>query len=494
MTLAQAVISGVDAHSPYRLLPFHRSWLKAVFSDGIEIGALSCPRGSAKTFLASALCALAMRPGSCLWRPPLEVLAVSGSLEQSRILLGMVRESLQDVEAEYSWAMNGQRLTCTHKVTKTRLRILSSSGRLAMGLANYSIICADEPGSWRDRDGALLFDALRQSLGKLPHQRLIIIGTRAPAQPGSWWPSLVDAGSKPGRHVTELSAPAEAPWWKWSTISDANPLLRASASLRKTVLRERDEARTSETERASFRAYRLNQRDVSTATDSLTTLEDWRRVEARVVPPRRGRPVVGIDLGQSRSWSAAWCLFPGGRSEVFAVVPGIPSLADREKADSVPAGLYQRLADDGVLVVDEGVRVSSPRVLIDHLRAQGIRPQGIVADRFLAGALEDAVRGRFPILFRKLRQSESTEDISAWKRLVADGPLSIVPEAKNLVAVSLAATVTKTDTSGNTWCVKKSTQFRHRDDVAVAGLLAAGQMMRMSKNGQRRPLRTALAG
>ena len=132
---------------------------------------------------------------------------VSGSLEQSRILLSFVRQALEDVEDDYRWLDSGQRLQVTHKSTMTKLRVLSSSGKRAMGLSQFSTIYADEPGSWESRGGALMWDALRQSLGKREGQRLFLIGTRAPAEPANWWPELLDAGSGPGRHVKVLSAP-----------------------------------------------------------------------------------------------------------------------------------------------------------------------------------------------------------------------------------------------------------------------------------------------
>ena len=66
----------------------------------------------------------------------------------------------------------------------------------------FSTIFADEPGSrGKIRGGALMYDALRQSLGKLPGQRLVLIGTRAPAEVASWWPSMLDGGSGPGTHM-----------------------------------------------------------------------------------------------------------------------------------------------------------------------------------------------------------------------------------------------------------------------------------------------------
>ena len=474
--LGLRVARSLDGLAAHRLTGFHRRWIRSVFAEDVQIGVLSCPRGSAKTWIAAQLAALAMRPGSPLFRSGLEVLAVSGSLEQSRVLLRMAREALADVEGDYRWLDSGQRLQVTHKATLTKLRILSSSAKRAMGLEGFSMILADEPGSWEARGGALMWDALRQALGKRAGQRLVLIGTRSPAAPGSWWPGLIDGGSGPGTHVTELRAPDGEPWDSYLTIARVNPLIRANATLRRTILRERDDARRNPTMRASFEAFRLN-RAVQVGREVLVDVPAWQRVEAREVPPRVGRPIVGLDLGGERSWSAAWCLWRNGRSEAYALCPGIPGLAERERQDAMPRGLYGRLRDDGVLIVDEGLRVSRPETLISHLVSIGIRPEGMICDRFILGGLRDAVAGRWPIVPRVTRWSEATEDISGFRRLVADGPLSVVPECRALVLSALSQATVQSDDQGSVRLQKKR-HGRSRDDVAVAGVLAAGAMVR----------------
>ena len=474
------------------VLRFHADWIKAAHAEDIQIAALSIPRGSAKTWMAGQLAALAVTPGSPTFEAGIEVLAVSASLEQSRTLLNFVREALADDYDSYRWLDSGQRLAVTHRETNTKLRVLSSSGRRAMGLAQFSTIFADEPGSWESRGGALMWDALRQSLGKRVGQRLLLIGTRAPAEAGSWWPSLLDGGSGPGTHVTVRSAPPDAPWDSWQTIRRVNPLVMANPSLRKTILRERDDARRSPELRPAFEAYRLN-RQVDVYADVLVAVEAWQRVEARPVPPRAGRPIVGIDLGSERSWSAAWCLWRNGRSECYAVAPGIPDLAERERADAMPRGLYRKLAADGVLIVDEGLRVSRPATLIDHLLGSGIRPEVVFCDRFMLGALQDAVAGRWPVVPRITRWSEATADISAFRKLVADGPLSITPECRALALVGLSQASVACDDQGSVRITKKR-HGRSRDDVAVAGVLAAGALVRAMARPARRPRRSALVG
>ena len=182
-------------------------------------------------------------------------------------MLQFVREAPADREDEYRWLDSSQRLTVTHKASRARLRILSSSGKRAMGLVGFSTIFADEPGAWEERGGALMRDALRTSLGKQPERRLIRIGTRTPAADGSWWPTVLDTGDGPGTVVEVRSAPDDAPWDAWGTIRAVNPMVMLNASLRKTILRERDEARQNDALRPTFEAYRLNRQvDVRSAT------------------------------------------------------------------------------------------------------------------------------------------------------------------------------------------------------------------------------------
>ena len=458
------------------MLPFHRKWIRAAFAPDTEIAALSCPRGSAKTWLAGHLAGECIRPGTPLFQRGIEALAVSASLEQSRIILSFVREALSDVEDEYRWLDSSQRLTVTHRATGTRLRILSSSGKRAMGLSQFSTIFADEPGAWGEREGALMWQALTGSLGKRAGQRIVVIGTRAPAEAGRWWPELLDAGSGPGIHVTTLTAPEDAPWDSWHTLRRVNPLVNVNPSLRKTILRERDAARRNPTLRPVYEAYRLN-RQVDVFSDVLVGVDDWRAVEGRAVPPRQGKALVGLDMGGERSWTAAWCLWANGLSECYAVCPGVPDLESREKQDAMPRGLYQRLYETGNLIIDEGRRVSRPQTLVDHLVAAGVDVDTVYCDRFALGDLKDAVGGRWPIVPRVTRWSDATEDIAGFRRLVKDGPLSIAPESVPLARLGMSQATVASDDQGSVRLQKKR-HGRSRDDVAVAGVLAAGAFAR----------------
>ena len=357
------IIRWIDSRADHKLLPFHKDFIRGAFAPGVEIAALSCPRGSRKNV---AVCSVgSVLPGrvwSIVRSGHGDVNGVGKSLEQSRVFwsgsFGKCSETILIIPSLIR--LNG--LMVKNKKTGTRFRVLSSSGKRAMGLANFTRIFADEPGAWEARAGQLLWDALRTSLGKLPDQSVLLAGTRSPSAAGSWWPELLDSGSSPGKFVQVLSAAPSSPWDKWETIEKSNPMVLSNPNLKKTILRERDEARKKESLRPSFEAYRLN-RLVDVSSNPLVSIQDWQAVEAREAPPRVGRPVVGLDLGSSRAWSAAWALWRNGRSECYALSPGVPDLKSRERQDCMPNGLYQALSQSGVLLVDAGRRVSRPKKL-----------------------------------------------------------------------------------------------------------------------------------
>ena len=250
---------------------------------------------------------------------------------------------------------------------------------------------------------------------------------------------------------------------------------------------ERDAARVDSRLKARFLSYRLN-RPSGDESEVLLTVGDWERVTARVVPPRAGKPVVGVDAGGGRAWSAAVALYPNGRVEARAVAPGIPDLDEQERRDRVPAGTYQKLYDMGQLEVAEGLRVQPPAALWELIRETWGKPQVIVCDRFRLAEFEDVVKHGARLEPRVSRWSEASFDIRALRQMALDGPLAVDEGSQALIATSLSQAMVKSDDQGNTRLVKRGTNNTSRDDVAQGLVLAAGALARKPRTATVRSL------
>ena len=472
------------------LRPFQRRFVREATAPGIDVGVLSLPRGNGKSWLAGHVLTRALTPGDPLFEPGKEYILLAASVEQARIVFRFVRDNLEGAGG-YKFQDSAVRIGVRHVATNTRLRTISSNAKTAMGLVNNPLVIADEPGAWETTGGRLMFDALWTALGKPgSRMRVMFLGTLAPASSG-WWHSLVAEGSFDNRHVTCLQRRKDN-WDLWHEIRRCNPLVSVSADFRKQLLRERDEARRDSRLKARFMSYRLNLPSADEATMALD-VSDWERACARPVPEPEGRPVVGVDLGGGRAWSAAVALWKNGRCEALACAPGIPALAEQERRDRAPAGLYEALARQGALDVAEGLRVQRPEQLVAAIRARWGRPARLVCDRFRLAELQDSAGDITPEP-RVSRWSDAAADLRALRKMAKDGPLAPAEGSRDLLAASLAAAMVKNDDQGSFRLVKRDTSNNSaRDDVAAALVLAAGAWERAGA-APSRPRRHALAG
>ena len=463
-----------------KLRPFQQKFIKGAFRSGVDTAALSIPRGNGKSFLAGHLLARALTPGDPMCQPGKEYLLLAASLEQARITYGFIREALEATK-EYRWLDSSTRVGVTHKSSNTRLRVLSSKAKSAFGIVNVPLLVADEPGAWETTGGTLMSDAIFTAMGKPGSTlRAIFIGTLAPSNSG-WWHDLIDAGSNSTTFVMSLKGDPEK-WDQWSEIRRCNPLVSISATFRKKLIQERDAARRDTRLKGRFQSYRLN---LPTGDEStmLLTLDDYQSMLKRPVPERVGKPIVGIDLGGSRAWSAALALYENGLIEARALAPGIPSLADQETRDHVPRGTYQVLKDQGVLIQADGLRVPPVSMLVDLITSTWGRPASLICDRFRLDELRDT-RVPCPVVPRVTRWSEASYDIRAVRSKVKDGPFAVSECSRSLLEASLAVAAVRSDDQGSTRLIKRTHNNEARDDVAAALCLAAGAYAR---SVERRP-------
>ena len=183
-----------------QLRTFQKQFVRRALARGVDVAALSIPRGNGKSWLAAHLLTRCLTPGDALHVAGSEYLLCAGSIEQARLCYRFIRAELEST-GEYSFIDSATRIGITHKASNTRLRVLSSNGKTAMGIVNCPLLVADEPGSWEVTGGTLMFDAIVTALGK-PNSpmKAVFIGTLAPSMSG-WWHDLIADGTTSTTYV-----------------------------------------------------------------------------------------------------------------------------------------------------------------------------------------------------------------------------------------------------------------------------------------------------
>ena len=235
---------------------------------------------------------------------------------------------------------------------------------------------------------------------------------------------------------------------------------------------------------AAFRAFDLNAPQ-NPDRILLVTMEQWKAVSGKPVPPRRGPCVVGLDLGGSASMTAGAAFWPQtGRLDVRAALPGVPPLRERALADGV-GDRYQRMVDRGELTVWEGVRVTPVRPFLETF-LEGLQPVAIVADRYRMSEAQDvyaAIGLRARQVWRGLGWADASADVRAFQRAVIDRRLR--PGDSLVLESAIAESALALDPAGNAKLDKA--RSRGRIDAASASILACGEAERIMG----RPLRGA---
>ena len=431
----------------------------------------SVPRGNGKSWLCGRLIARSLTPGDSLHEDAVENILVSSSRAQAGIVLEFAHQALGDAPG-YRWSDGG----VIHVESRARVRVISSDAKRALGLgAHVALIVADEPAAWQT--GLRLWNAMVTSLGKRKTQ-IIAIGTLAPAPltgPGAFWPDFIKQGSGDGRHVSLLQADPEK-WRDFDEVLRVNPVSAVNPHLRKTLEREYRAALESERAARPFKQFRLNIPGDPVDTQPLITSAEWARVVARPVPPREGQPVVSVDLGGNRSWSAACGIWPSGRIESWALAPGIPELAAQERDDQVAEGTYTELVTAaGGLAIDAGQHVPSISTLLSRIWQWS--PSAIVCDPYRSAELHQVVAGRTRIIERSRSGGEATSNVQSLRSLLLDTASGVALESRALLAAAFEQTDLVIDSAGLTK-VKKRDARRSRDDASAALLLGAGEQAR----------------
>ena len=139
-----------------QLRGFQKRFIKGALAPGIDVAALSIPRGNGKSWLAAYLLRRCLTPGDSLNHVQgKEYILGAASLEQARLTYSFIREALES-SGEYRWIDSTTRLGATHKASNTKLRAISSNAKTSFGLVNVPIVVIDEPGSLEIVGGQML--------------------------------------------------------------------------------------------------------------------------------------------------------------------------------------------------------------------------------------------------------------------------------------------------------------------------------------------------
>lgn len=142
----------LDQQFGLSLRRFQHDSRRGALAPGVDTAALSIPRGNGNHTSQHPL-RRELPPGDSLHQPGAQYLLSAASIEQSRLTYRPI-PGVVGVAVEGDRFINSaQRVGITHKPSETRLRILSSSGKRAIGVVGVPLWVMDQPGSFQTVGG-----------------------------------------------------------------------------------------------------------------------------------------------------------------------------------------------------------------------------------------------------------------------------------------------------------------------------------------------------
>ncbi|WP_424987995.1 terminase large subunit domain-containing protein [Microbulbifer sp. S227A] len=465
-----------------RLGQFQKDFVRGAFAKGTSVACLSIGRGNAKTALSAGL-ALGHLMGEIECQPKREIIFAARNRDQARtafaFLVGFI-EGLPDEEQEQFTIRRGSKLEVETDMNGGGLaRVIAADGKSILGGAP-TLAIMDERAAWEREKGDNLENAILSGLGKRDG-RALIISTSAPddANTFSRWLDEPPGGTYVQEHRPPFGLPAD----------DLESLLIANPGSKQGI-GPTPEWLVSQAQRAiarggsalsSFRNLNRNERVSSDDRSVLITLDEWMSCEVAPddMPDRDGPCILGVDLGGSRSMSAAALFWPDtGRLECLGTFPAKPSLADRGASDGV-SGRYIEMQERGELsVMGENTVPPGPWLAEIVARLDGITPASIVGDRFRHAEFSEAMQAanldRVPFIWRGFGWKDGAEDIERFRRALFDGEVKTTPSL--LLRSAFSDAITLVDPAGNHKLAKA--RSLGRIDAAAAAVLAIAEGMR----------------
>lgn len=481
---------GPKAGEPLRLAEYQKTFVRGAMAEGVMIGVLSIGRGNAKTALSAGI-GLGSLMGVWDDQPKREIILAARNRDQARtafqFIVGFV-EGLSEEEQELFTIRRGSKLEVEYSANGGGLvRCIAADGKSILGGAP-TLAILDERAAWERDKGDLLENAILSGLGKRDG-RALIISTSAPDDANTFSRWLDEP--PPGTFVQEHRPPFGLPADDEASLLIANPGAAEGigASLEWLVAQARRAIARGGSALSSFRNLNRNER-VSTENRSVVvTVDEWLAAEVSpdALPARSGACILGVDLGGSRSMSAAAFYWPEtGRLECLGTFPAIPSLADRGAADGV-SGRYVEMQERGELfTMGENTVPPGPWLAQIMRHLDGIAPACICGDRFrhaeFAEAMGKAGLSRVPFIWRGFGWKDGAEDIERFRRALFDGDVKVVPSL--LLRSAFSDAITVLDPAGNHKLHKA--RSLGRIDAAAATILAVAEGARRLARPERK--------
>jgi phage terminase large subunit-like protein len=471
---------GQLAGQPVKLAEYQKTFIRGALADGVMVGVLSIGRGNAKTATAAGI-ALGALMGVWDEQPKREIIIAARNRDQARTAFGFVVgfvQGLPEAEQELFTIRRGYKLEVEYSANGGGLlRVIPADGKSILGGAPTMAIL-DERAAWeRDKDDALE-NAILSGLGKR-NGRALIISTSAPDDANTFSRWLDDA--PPGTYVQEHRPPFGLPADDLDSLLIANPGAAEGigASPDWLVAQARRAIARGGSALSSFRNLNRNERVSTEDRSVLVTVDEWLSAEVApdALPPRSGPCILGVDLGGSRSMSAAAFYWPEtGRLEAVGTFPAVPSLADRGAADGV-SGRYVEMQERGELsTMGENTVPPGPWLASLAQLAEGQSVACIVGDRFRHAEFVEAMNGaglRVPFVWRGFGWKDGSEDIERFRRALFDGEVNVAPSL--LLRSAFSDAITLVDPAGNHKLAKARSLGRIDAAAAVVLAVAEGQ-------------------
>lgn len=486
------VPEGKNAGKPLKLAGFQRKFVKGALAPKVMVGVLSIGRGNAKTALSAGL-ALAELVGALEEQPQprREIILAARNRDQARIafnfLVGYLDGLPEEDQAQFI-IRRGSKLEVEFEGNGAGLaRVIAADGKSILGGAP-TLAILDERAAWEPEKGDNLENAILSGLGKRDG-RALIISTSAPTDTNTFSRWLDEP--PPGTYVQEHRPAPGLPADDLESLLEANP--GAAEGIGSTPEWLQSQARRAiargGSALSSFRNLNRNERVSIEDRSVLVTVDEWLSAEVNPdqLPPREGPAILGVDLGGSRSMSAAAFYWPEtGRLEALGVFPSKPGLADRGAADGV-SDRYEQMHERGeLLTMGENTVPTGPLLAEIVRRLDGQAPACVVGDRFrhaeFIEAMESAGLSRVPFIWRGFGWKDGSEDIERFRRALFDGEIRVAPSL--LLRFAFADAVTLIDPAGNAKLAKA--RSLGRIDAAAAAVLAVAQGARMQATPPRK--------